>query len=431
MEEIPQSIKNVKVYPPPIPVQKRATKKPNYKEDDEGDEQYEDDDEFDPADYSDSIEDEEVDDNDDAFDSNELVDHNNNNKALNDSCQRLRGFSIADEEDVVETKHNSQKDWCKSFLKNQKDIEPFVDETGLKLPSSTLIETVDLTKSCSPPHSPLVIQSFKSQAIGKASVESQSFESQAIGKASVESQSFESQAIGKASVESQAVPSHAKNSKSFEPIQQTNSANTCLYQLPPASLFSSAVKSSKVNSENPIIEKPLTIINSQAPQYYKTQQQQQQVSSLEQPTQITNFSISLQPSQQPPLPHTSTHAQSYLPAVVQQQPMVVHSKVARSQPKSSTLSASEVAFFRISDKIDTFASQLTSINTTKSNNDKQQASSSNVSRIASNLDARIFNNIFKRKLEKAFTLASLMSQPLEHFVINAPEDIHKIFGEYS
>ena len=175
---------------------------------------------------------------------------------------------------------------------------------------------MDLTKSCSPPHSPLVIQSFKSQAIGKASVESQSFESQAIGKASVESQSFESQSfksqpIGKASVESQAVPSHAKNSKSFEPIQQTNSANTCLCQLPPAPLFSAAVKS----SENPIIEKPLTIINSQAPQYYKTQQQQQQVSSLEQPTQITNFSISLQPSQQPPLPHTSTHAQSYLPAV--------------------------------------------------------------------------------------------------------------------
>ena len=325
---------------------------------------------------------------------------------MNDSCQRLRGFSIADEADAVETKHNSQKDWCKSFLKNQKDIEPFVDETGLKLPSSTLIETVDLTKSCSPPHSPLVIQSFKSQAIGKASVESQSFESQAIGKASVESQSFESQSfesqsfesqsfesqsfesqsfksqpIGKASVESQAVPSHAKNSKSFEPIQQTNSANTCLCQLPPAPLFSAAVKS----SENPIIEKPLTIINSQAPQYYKTQQQQQQVSSLEQPTQITNFSISLQPSQQPPLPHTSTHAQSYLPAVVQQQPMVVHSKVARSQHKSSTLSASEVAFFRISDKLDTFASQLTSINTTKNNNDKQQDSSSNVSRIASNL----------------------------------------------
>jgi hypothetical protein len=76
---------------------------------------------------------------------------------------------------------------------------------------------------------------------------------------------------------------------------------------------------------------------------------------------------SLQPSQQPPLPHTATHAQSYLPAVVQQQPMVVHSKVARSQHKSSTLSASEVAFFRISDKLDTFASQLTSINTTKSN----------------------------------------------------------------
>ena len=60
---------------------------------------------------------------------------------------------------------------------------------------------------------------------------------------------------------------------------------------------------------------------------------------------------SLQPSQQPPLPHTATHAQSYLPAVMQQQPIVVHSKMARSQPKSSTLSAYEVAFFYFEGKV--------------------------------------------------------------------------------
>ena len=85
IENLPDTIQKIKVYQPPLVSQKRAKKKVDYNEFDDDDE------DFDPDDYSDGISDE-----DDAFlQQNDDLDHNNN---LNDSCPRLRGLSVADVE---------------------------------------------------------------------------------------------------------------------------------------------------------------------------------------------------------------------------------------------------------------------------------------------------------------------------------------------
>jgi hypothetical protein len=93
IEDLPDSIQNIKVYQPPIASEPRAKKVTNYAEqaDDDDDD---DDDGYDPADYSDSISDE-----DDAFlKPNEEIDFNNN---LNESCSKLRGMSVAEDDFVT------------------------------------------------------------------------------------------------------------------------------------------------------------------------------------------------------------------------------------------------------------------------------------------------------------------------------------------
>ncbi len=131
LEDIPQSIRGVKVHPPPIPVKPRSKKQIDYKEFDDGAELFEDDDDYDPADYSDSISDEEVE-NDDAFEDNDVVTSKKsvdvNNNDLNDSCTRLRGFSLADESELDVSREialksnllseqvNNALNWSKSVL---------------------------------------------------------------------------------------------------------------------------------------------------------------------------------------------------------------------------------------------------------------------------------------------------------------------------
>ena len=91
IEDLPDSIQNIKVYQTPVASKPRVKKVPNYAE--QADDDDDDDDGYDPADYSDSISDE-----DDAFlKPNDEIDFNNN---LNDSCSKLRGMSVA-EDDVV------------------------------------------------------------------------------------------------------------------------------------------------------------------------------------------------------------------------------------------------------------------------------------------------------------------------------------------
>jgi hypothetical protein len=90
---LPDTIQKIKVYQPPLVSQKRVKKKVDYNEFDE---------DFDPDDYSDGISDE-----DDAFlKQNDEKDYNNN---LNDSCTRLRGLSVADEEIIDLTSTQQQK----------------------------------------------------------------------------------------------------------------------------------------------------------------------------------------------------------------------------------------------------------------------------------------------------------------------------------
>ena len=96
LETVPDALENVKVVQPPK-IRNPRTKKVDYNEaeSDEFDpDAFEDD--FDPADYSDEISDE---DDDPFLKQDDRVDLNNN---LNDSCNRLRGLSVADGEDIID-----------------------------------------------------------------------------------------------------------------------------------------------------------------------------------------------------------------------------------------------------------------------------------------------------------------------------------------
>ncbi len=46
------------------------------------------------------------------------------------------------------------------------------------------------------------------------------------------------------------------------------------------------------------------------------------------------------------------------------------------------------------------------------------------------IEIRLFNSIFKRNLEKKFTLEVLMAHPLEHFIINSPKEVKEIIGKF-
>jgi hypothetical protein len=48
----------------------------------------------------------------------------------------------------------------------------------------------------------------------------------------------------------------------------------------------------------------------------------------------------------------------------------------------------------------------------------------------SGIEIRIFNNILKRNLEKKFTLEVLKAHPLEHFIINLPQELKEIIGKF-
>jgi hypothetical protein len=182
LEDIPQSIRGVKVHPPPLPVKPRTKKQIDYKELDDDVGLIEDDEDYDPADYSDSISDEEVE-NDDAFEdvvtSKKSVDVNNND--LNDSCTRLRGFSLADENELDVSREialksellseqvNNALNWSKSVLEKTSPIRRqfFTDEAFAGLPSlSTQIGLNDFSLNShkeSPhlvsPNSPIIITS--------------------------------------------------------------------------------------------------------------------------------------------------------------------------------------------------------------------------------------------------------------------------------
>ena len=94
IENLPDTIQNVKVYQPPPPVRPRVKKQVNYAEQEcEENDDNAFDDLFDPNDYSDTISDED----DPGLKQNDELDLNNNlHEQLNHSCSKLRGLSVAE-----------------------------------------------------------------------------------------------------------------------------------------------------------------------------------------------------------------------------------------------------------------------------------------------------------------------------------------------
>ena len=90
---------------------------------------------------------------------------------------------------------------------------------------------------------------------------------------------------------------------------------------------------------------------------------------------------------------------------------------------------------RVSSKIDELTQalgkngQINQISNISNNNRTLARSSSGErghSRGAGNFQQHLFNQIFKNRLIRAFTEEGLFSHPFEHFVINAPEEVHRI-----
>jgi hypothetical protein len=171
---------------------------------------------------------------------------------------------------------------------------------------------------------------------------------------------------------------------------------------------------------------------------------------LPQAQQINHFSISL--NSQPPTPHSLAPPPS-APAKVpyftqpmqvktQQQIQPPHSSVLNSKPtlpdaskasKKSLFSTSELALMRVSSKIDNLADALQNNNQENNNRFHSRNSSPNVIRRENSLPPRanhfqqhLFNQIFKNRLIRAFTETAIYSHPFEHFVIHAPEEVHRI-----
>jgi len=177
---------------------------------------------------------------------------------------------------------------------------------------------------------------------------------------------------------------------------------------------------------------------------------------LPQPQQINHFSFSL--NSQPPTPHSLTPPPPPPPppakvphfaqpmqvqnVKTQQQIQQPHSSVLNSkptqpqsskEPKKSLFSTNELTLMRVSSKIDNLADALQNNNRVNNNRFHSRNSSPNVIRRensqppnANHFQQHLFNQIFKNRLVRAFTETALYSHPFEHFVINAPEEIHRI-----
>jgi hypothetical protein len=104
-----------------------------------------------------------------------------------------------------------------------------------------------------------------------------------------------------------------------------------------------------------------------------------------------------------------------------------------NESKKSLFSTSELTLMRVSSKIDNLADALQNNNRVNNSRFHSRTSSPNALRCENSLPPRanrfqqhLFNQIFKNRLVRAFTETALYSDPFEHFVINVPEENHRI-----
>jgi hypothetical protein len=442
--------------------------------------------------------------------SKKSVDVNNND--LNDSCTRLRGFSLADENELDVSREialksellseqvNNALNWSKSVLEKTSPIRRqfFTDEAFAGLPSlSTQIGLNDFSLNShkeSPhlvsPNSPIIITSpvtskvqreafshalaptptqalahtftqalapTSTQALAPTSTQALAPTStQALAPTSTQALAPTStQALAPTSTQALAPTSTQAlaptSTQALAPTSTQALAPTSTQALAPTSTQALAPTSTQALAPTSTQALAPTSTQALAPTSTQAQTDNNRLFTLPpvplfgKPTEKLNKSPSVQndqpkkinnihASQQPPVPHSVSNPlliQQQLP--IQSKPHV--NKNNRNAHPKPLFTPSEVALLRVSDKIDTLANQLVIDKIqNKSNCSLNVSYSSSPSNETPNkisgIEIRIFNNIFKRNLEKKFTLEVLKAHPLEHFIINSPQELKEIIGKF-
>ena len=347
-------------------------------------------DEYDPADYSDESFEEDY-----AFlKKDSQLDFNNN---LNDSCQKLRGLSVAEDDDLV---HLSPRQNASRDLVVISSQASSIEEYRPSAKKNSIITTCPSAQASSNASRNLVVISSQDSSIEeyRPSVQAKPIESY---RPIVEANSIES---NRPSVQASSLTTDRPSARgSSITINRLNKLPPVpKFPTPPSSIFPVA----------PAPPPPPTV---------------------SQEMTDTHTSVPFNLHDQPPISHSKEHEK--LQQQLQcNQPLEHHSKLSKrhleaSQNSSKPLfSTNQVALLRMSNQIDNLVQTTQALTGIQARPRSSSPLTRSVRRPKTNFRQHLFNCIFMEKCKRAFTPDGVMHHNFEYYVNHMPTEVHSIIG---